>query len=67
MNQDNTKKTEFRDRPITCYDCGTEFVLTAGEAVFYKNKSLSPPKRCRMCRQRRQATLVPDSEVQHGL
>ncbi len=45
---------EFQDETIVCQDCGKEFVFTAGEQAFYKEKGLqNKPKRCRECRQKR--------------
>ena len=34
----------------TCVQCKKEFMLTDSEIAFYKNKSLSLPKRCKECR-----------------
>lgn len=43
------------DLPIKCQDCGQEFVWTADEQEYYKEKGLSRPKTCLICRSRRQA------------
>ncbi len=44
----------FEDKVLTCRDCGTEFVFTAGEQEFYKERGLSKdPQRCYSCRKRR--------------
>jgi len=44
------------DRTISCVDCGTEFVFTAGEQEFYAQRGFTEsPKRCATCRSRRKA------------
>lgn len=48
---------EFEDKTLVCQDCGNEFVFTAGEQEFYKEKGLdNEPKRCKECRNKRKAT-----------
>jgi CxxC-x17-CxxC domain-containing protein len=52
------------DKIIKCRDCGEEFVFTAGEQAFYKERGFQhEPTRCRRCRdeKKRQATGVPSS------
>ena len=42
---------EFADETLVCVDCGKEFVFTAGEQAFYKEKGfMNKPKRCKECR-----------------
>jgi len=49
--------SEFQDRVLKCIDCGTEFVFTAGEQQFYKDKNFkNEPKRCKTCKTKRQAS-----------
>jgi len=48
---------------LVCLDCKNTFVFSSGEQAYYQSKALSQPKRCRECRERRKATLVPDSAV----
>lgn len=49
---------EFQDKVLTCIDCGTEFVFTAGEQLFFFDKQFkNEPKRCKMCKSKRLATL----------
>jgi len=44
----------YADKTITCRDCGTEFVFTAGEQEFYAQKGFTnEPTRCPSCRQQR--------------
>ncbi len=46
----------FEDKTLTCRDCGTEFIFTAGEQEFYAQKGFdNEPTRCRSCRQSRKA------------
>lgn len=41
----------FADKTLTCRDCGTEFVFTAGEQEFYAEKGFTnEPRRCPSCR-----------------
>ena len=46
----------YADKTITCRDCGTEFVFTAGEQEFYAQKGFTnEPTRCPSCRQARKS------------
>ena len=38
---------EFQDKTLVCKDCGQEFVFTAGEQAFYKEKGLDNEPKCR--------------------
>ena len=45
---------EFQDRMLKCIDCGTEFVFTAGEQLFFHDKQFrNEPKRCKTCKAKR--------------
>jgi len=47
----------YADKTITCRDCGTDFVFTAGEQEFYAQKGFTnEPTRCPSCRQARKAS-----------
>jgi len=47
----------FTDKLIRCVSCGEEFVFTAGEQEFYKNRGLAhEPTRCKSCREARKTT-----------
>lgn len=47
----------FADKNLTCRDCGTPFVWTAGEQEFYQSRGLlNSPSRCPACRQARKTT-----------
>ena len=44
------------DQTIKCVDCGEDFVFTAGEQAFYREKGLThAPTRCKRCRELRKA------------
>jgi CxxC-x17-CxxC domain-containing protein len=47
----------FDDKTIRCVSCGEDFVFTAGEQEFYKNRGLThEPTRCKNCREQRKHT-----------
>lgn len=42
---------EYKDKVLTCKDCGKEFTFTAGEQAFYAEKGFTnEPQRCSDCR-----------------
>ncbi|NLU53708.1 MAG: cytochrome C551 [Clostridiaceae bacterium] len=44
----------MEDKTLKCKDCGAEFVFTAGEQAFYKEKGFeNEPQRCPECRRAR--------------
>lgn len=52
----------FADKTLTCRDCGSQFVFTAGEQEFYASKGFAnEPTRCPSCRQARKAGAVGGS------
>lgn len=54
---------EFQDRILKCVDCGTEFVFTAGEQLFFHDKQFkNEPKRCKNCKTKRVAVLGSGSQ-----
>src|SRR4051812_25425547 len=57
--------SEFQDTPIVCIDCTNEFIWTAGEQVFFRDKQLqNPPKRCKECKQAKNARLAAITAAQ---
>src|SRR5436309_2387521 len=45
---------EFQDKSLNCVDCGTEFIWTAGEQLFFADKNFkNEPKRCKSCKAKR--------------
>ena len=48
------------DQTINCTSCGQEFIFTAGEQGFLRDKfgsDFAPPKRCRSCRRMKKAIV----------
>ena len=55
---------EYQDKILKCIDCGTDFVFTAGEQLFFHDKQFkNEPKRCKNCKGKRVAVLGATS---HG-
>ncbi|MGA2965619.1 MAG: zinc-ribbon domain containing protein [Terriglobales bacterium] len=53
---------EYQDRVLKCVDCGTEFVFTAGEQLFFHDKQFkNEPKRCRNCKGKRLTVVGANS------
>jgi len=49
---------EFQDRILKCVDCGSEFIFTAGEQLFFHDKQFkNEPKRCKACKGKRASAL----------
>lgn len=49
---------EFQDRVLKCIDCGTDFIFTAGEQLFFHDKQFkNEPKRCKTCKTKRMAAI----------
>jgi len=49
---------EFQDKMLKCIDCGADFVFTAGEQLFFRDKQFkNEPKRCKACKSKRVAVL----------
>jgi CxxC-x17-CxxC domain-containing protein len=45
---------EYTDRVLKCSDCGSEFVFTAGEQLFFHDKQFNnDPKHCKACKAKR--------------
>lgn len=44
----------YNDKVITCIECHSQFVFTAGEQTFYAEKGFkNEPKRCKNCKSKR--------------
>lgn len=57
--------SEFQDVTILCIDCGREFVWTAGEQAFFRDKHLqNPPKRCKPCKHAKNDRLAAIAAAQ---
>ena len=49
---------EYQDKILKCVDCGTDFVFTAGEQLFFHDKQFkNEPKRCKNCKSKRVSVL----------
>jgi CxxC-x17-CxxC domain-containing protein len=45
---------DFVDKVLKCADCGSDFVFTAGEQLFFYDKQFkNDPKRCKQCKAKR--------------
>jgi hypothetical protein len=57
---------EFADRVLKCVQCNAEFVFTAGEQFFFREKHFeNAPKRCKECKAKRGSKvrrIVPNVE-----
>ena len=42
------------DFVLTCKDCGATFIFSKGEVNYYLKKNMSPPKRCKKCREKKE-------------
>lgn len=58
----------YTDKQLTCRDCGSPFLFTAGEQEFYASKGLmNEPSRCASCRsQRKSSRTTFDEESSSG-
>jgi len=57
--------SDYEDRPISCIDCGEDFIWTVGEQVFFHDKGLkNEPKRCKPCKQAKNNRLAAISAAQ---
>jgi NAD-dependent SIR2 family protein deacetylase len=58
----------LRDVNLRCVDCSETFTWSKGEQVYYRDRSLSQPKRCLYCRlRRRKRTVFSDSNLDNTL
>ena len=49
---------EFQDKVLKCIDCGSDFIFTAGEQLFFHDKQFkNEPKRCKGCKAKRISVL----------
>ncbi len=60
---------EFQDKVLKCIDCGSDFIFTAGEQLFFYDKQFkNEPKRCKTCKAKRVAVLgapSPSGQTHH--
>jgi CxxC-x17-CxxC domain-containing protein len=55
---------EYRDKVLTCTDCGDEFIFSAGEQLFFSDKGLRHvPKRCKPCKQKKNEQIAANAQA----
>ena len=55
---------EFHDKVLKCSECGSEFVFTAGEQMFFADKGFkNEPKRCKACKAKRTEGMGANGSV----
>lgn len=65
IETETSAESEFEDLSINCIDCGKDFVWTAGEQQFFRDKNLqNPPKRCKECKQAKNDRLAAIADAQ---
>ena len=53
------------DVTIVCIDCGSDFVWTSGEQIFFRDKNLqNPPKRCKECKHAKNERIAAIARAQ---
>src|SRR5437660_837938 len=58
---------DFQDKVLKCIDCGSDFIFTAGEQLFFHDKQFkNEPKRCKACKQKRQSMLGSSAAASSG-
>ena len=50
---------DFKDETIICCNCGEAFTWSYGEQLYYRDRKLSPPRRCPSCREARRKRADP--------
>ena len=54
----------YADKTMTCKECGSEFVFTAGEQEFYAERGfVNAPQRCKTCRDARKKSDRGEREM----
>ena len=57
----------FEDKTLTCRECGSAFVFTAGEQEFYQSRGLTnEPGRCPDCRRARKQRMPSSGGYDSG-
>jgi len=55
--------SELVDETKVCRDCRQDFTLTVSEQEFFLGRELTPPKRCKPCRDKRKAENGDGAQV----
>jgi CxxC-x17-CxxC domain-containing protein len=60
-------QAELSDTNIQCIDCSKDFVWSAGEQAFFRDKKLeNPPKRCKECKKAKNERLAAIEHAQRS-
>jgi len=59
---ETTQPGHPNDLTIGCAGCGTPFLFSEGEQAFFRDKELTPPKRCKPCREERRVKKAQEGE-----
>jgi CxxC-x17-CxxC domain-containing protein len=60
-----TEVGDLNDMNIRCIDCSIDFVWSAGEQAFFRDKQLeNPPKRCKDCKKAKNERLTAIANAQ---
>lgn len=58
LENDSGPDRDLVDTSLFCIDCTVEFIWTAGEQAFFRDKALlNPPKRCKECKKAKNRRL----------
>ena len=59
---------EFQDKVLKCSECGRDFIFTAGEQMFFRDKQFkNDPKRCKPCKSRRAGLVAGSGPAAAGI
>jgi Probable zinc-ribbon domain len=57
----------YRDKPLTCQDCGTAFIFTVADQEQNAEKGFTnEPSRCHTCRQQRKSVRAFNTGERYG-
>ena len=55
---------EYSDKILNCIDCGSEFIFTGGEQLFFADKGLkNDPKRCKDCKLKKNERIAANMQT----
>jgi len=58
---------ELNDTTMQCIDCSKDFIWSAGEQAFFRDKQLeNPPKRCKDCKKAKNERLAAIENAQRS-
>ena len=50
------------DKTLRCMHCGKEFLFTVNEQKYYQDHGFVTPKRCKVCRKRKNVASIEDDK-----